>query len=131
MNIQDPIADMINVIHNGQIAKKDKVTVVSSSIKVAIVSVLSEEGFIEKYLVRNTVKPTLEIFLKYHHRNKPVIDKIKRISRPGLRVYKNINHLPRIMSGMGIAIVSTSKGVMTDKKARKLHVGGEIMCYVS
>lgn len=131
MSMQDPIADMLNVIRNGQIARKDKVNIMSSSIKVNMIKVLMEEGFIKGYLVQNGVKPILEVFLKYYRNNLPVIDKIERVSKPSLRVYKNKNTLPIVMSGMGIAIISTSKGVMTDKKARKLNIGGEIMCYVS
>lgn len=132
MSTQDPISEMLNIIHNGQVSKKDKVNVLSSSVKINILQVLIEEGFILKYKVCNgNIKPVLEIFLKYYRRNKPVIDSIKRISRPGLRVYKNKNELPQVLSGMGIAIISTSKGVMTDKKARKLNIGGEVLCYVS
>lgn len=131
MSMQDPIADMLNIIRNGQVVKKDKVSVLSSSIKIAIIKVLKEEGFVKEYLVIHGVKPILEIFLKYYRDNLPVIENISRVSRPGLRVYKNKNKLPVVMSGMGIAIVSTSKGMMTDKKARKLNIGGEIICYVS
>lgn len=131
MSMQDPIADMLTVIRNGQMAKKDKVCIASSTVKVAIIRVLMEEGFIHKFLNKISVTPILEIFLKYYKYNIPVIDNIKRISRPGLRVYKNVKNLPQIMSGMGIVIISTSKGVMTAKNARKLHIGGEIMCYVS
>lgn len=131
MSMQDPIADMLNVIRNGQVARKNKVNIISSLVKVNIIKVLIEEGFIKDYVVRNDIKPILEIFLKYYRNNLPVIDRIERVSRPGLRVYKNKNTLPIVMSGMGIAIVSTSKGIMTDKAARKLNIGGEIMCYVS
>lgn len=131
MNMQDPISEMLNIIRSGQIAKKDKVDVLSSSIKIAIIVVLIEEGFIKRYSVRDHNKPILEIFLKYYRYNQPVIENINRVSRPGLRVYKNKNQLPKVMSGMGIAIISTSKGVMTDKRARQLNIGGEIVCYVS
>lgn len=131
MSTQNPISEMLNIIRSGQAAKKDRVNVSSSAIKIAIVKVLEKEGFIEKYLVRNNNKPILEIFLKYYRGNKPVIENIKCVSKPRLRVYKNKNSLPKVMSGMGVAIISTSKGVMTDKNARDLNVGGEVMCYVS
>lgn len=131
MSTQDPIADMLTIIRNGQVAKKNKVYIISSTVKVAIAQVLREEGFIQRYFIQNNAKPVLEIFLKYYQNKIPVIDNIKRISRPGLRVYKNTTKLPQVMSGMGIVIVSTSGGVMTAKKARKLNIGGEIMCYVS
>lgn len=131
MSTQDPISNMLTVIRNGQNAKKDKVFISSSIMKVSIANILQEEGFIEKYVVKNNIISVLEIFLKYYHKKKPVIDSIKRVSRPGLRVYKKRKALPYVMSGMGIVIVSTSKGIMTDKKARQINVGGEIICYVS
>lgn len=131
MSMQDPIADMLTVIRNGQVAKKDKVYVPSSTIKIAITKVLVEEGFLKDYSVLGNIKFILEISLKYYQCNKPVIDHIQRISRPSLRVYKNKDMLPKVLSGMGVVVISTSKGVMTDKKARKLNVGGEIICYVS
>lgn len=130
MSTQDPISEMLTVIRNGQSSKKDKVCVFSSVIKIAIVRVLQEEGFIKKYNIKNEKIFILEIFLKYYHKKKPVIESIQRISRPGLRVYKRKNELPYVMSGMGIAIISTSKGIITDKKARQINVGGEIICYV-
>lgn len=131
MSTQDPIADMLTIIRNGQISKKNKIYVMSSTIKIAIVKVLFEEGFIKSFFVQNDIKPVLEIFLKYYQHNKPVIDSINRVSRPGLRIYKNKKNLPQILSGMGSVIISTSKGVMTAKKARELNIGGEIICYVS
>lgn len=131
MSMQDPISEMLTAVRNGQNSKKDKVCVPSSIMKVAIVHVLKEEGFINKYNIKDDKIPILEIFLKYFHKKKPVIDNIKRISRPGLRVYKKNKTLPYVMSGMGIAIISTSKGIITDKKARQINVGGEIICYVS
>lgn len=131
MSTQDPISEMLTAIRNGQSAKKDVVCVSSSLIKIAIVRVLKEEGFINKYNVINRKISILEIFLKYLHKRKPVIDNIKRVSRPGLRVYKKKKTLPYVMSGMGIVIISTSKGIITDKKARQINVGGEIICYVS
>ncbi|URJ30166.1 30S ribosomal protein S8 [Blochmannia endosymbiont of Camponotus sp.] len=131
MSMQDSIAEMLTTIRNGQISKKEKICTPSSTIKVAIAAVLAEEGFIKKYNVTDNVKPILEIFLKYYQKRKPVIDTIKRISRPGLRIYRKKKELPQIMSGMGIVIISTSKGIITDNKARQLNVGGEIICYVS
>lgn len=131
MSMQDPIANMLTVIRNGQFAKKDRVYIESSKVKVAIARVLMKEGFIKQYDIKNQLKPILEILLKYYQHNKPVIDNIKRVSRPGLRVYQNTKNLPQVMSGMGIVIISTSKGIMTDQEARKLNIGGEIMCYVS
>lgn len=132
MSTQDPISEMLTIIRNGQISGKDMVYVQCSKVKVSVVKVLLEEGFIKKYFIQNSVdKPILEIFLKYYKHNKPVIENIKRISRPGLRIYKSSQTLPQVMSGMGIVIISTSKGLMTDKKARQLNLGGEIICYVS
>lgn len=131
MSMQDPISEMLTVIRNGQKANKEKVSVFSSVMKVAIVHVLQEEGFIHGYNLKKGIISTLEIFLKYYKRQKPVIDSIQRVSRPGLRIYKKKSELPCVMSGMGIAIVSTSKGIVTDKKARQINVGGEIICYVS
>ncbi|URJ25282.1 30S ribosomal protein S8 [Candidatus Blochmannia ocreatus (nom. nud.)] len=130
MSMQDPIADMLTAIRNGQISKKEKIFVPSSKIKIAIANVLVEEGFIKKYNTHDNVKPILEIFLKYFYKKRPVIDKILRVSRPGLRIYKKYKDLPKVISGMGIAIISTSKGVLTDKKARQFKIGGEIICYV-
>lgn len=131
MSTQDPISEMLTTIRNGQNAKKDKICVFSSVVKLAIVRVLQEEGFIQKYNIKNGVISILEIFLKYYQKKRPVIDSIQRVSRPGLRVYKKKKMLPYIMSGMGIAIISTSRGIITDKKARQMNVGGEIICYVS
>lgn len=131
MSTQDPIAEMLTIVRNGQIAKKDIVYVSSSGIKVAIIKVLVEEGFIKEYCIQHSNKPVIKIFLKYYCNNQPVVDQIKRISRPGLRVYKNVKNLPKEISGMGIVIISTSRGVMTIKSARKLNIGGEIICNVS
>lgn len=131
MSIQDPISEMLTAIRNGQNAKKYKICVFSSVIKIAIVQVLQEEGFIKRYNVKSNGISMLEIFLKYYQKKKPVIEYIQRVSRPGLRIYKKKSALPYVMSGMGIAIISTSQGIITDKKARKINVGGEIICYVS
>lgn len=130
MSMQDPIADMLTRIRNGQTANKTAVSMPSSKLKVAIANLLKEEGFIEDYKVEGDTKPTLELILKYFQ-GKPVVESIHRISRPGLRIYKKKNALPKVMAGMGIAVVSTSKGVMTDRAARQAGLGGEIICYVA
>lgn len=129
MSLQDPIADMLTRIRNGQISKKKFIYMPSSNLKVSIANVLKNEGFIESYKIKNEIKPILKLVLKYF-KGTPVIEKIKRISSPGLRIYKDKKSLPQVKSGMGIAIISTSKGIMTDKVARNLNLGGEIICYV-
>lgn len=127
----DPISDMLTRIRNAQRAEKQSVAMPSSKLKVAIVQVLKDEGYIEDYVVREQDgRSTLEIALKYYA-GKPVIERIERVSRPGLRIYKPKDELPRVMNGLGVAIVSTSKGVMTDRKARGLGVGGEVLCIVA
>lgn len=130
MSMQDPISDMLTRIRNGQAASKVSVKMPSSKQKVAIAAVLKAEGYITDYVVAGDTKPELEVTLKYFE-GKKVIDTIKRVSRPGLRIYKGANDLPKVMAGLGIAIVSTSQGVMTDRAARKASIGGEIICYVS
>ena len=125
----DPIADMFTRIRNGQSAAKTAVTMPSSKLKVAIANLLKEEGYISDFAVSGEAKPELSVELKYFE-GKEVIDTIKRVSRPGLRVYKGATELPQVLAGMGIAIVSTSKGVITDKEARRDNVGGEVLCYV-
>ncbi|MDH5433024.1 MAG: 30S ribosomal protein S8 [Gammaproteobacteria bacterium] len=131
MSMQDPVADMLTRIRNGQSAGKKSVIMPSSNLKVAIAEVLKDEGFILGYSKSDeSGKIALSIDLKYHQ-GRPVIDMIKRVSRPGLRIYKNASELPRVLGGLGIAIVSTSKGVMTDTAARKLGHGGEVLCVVS
>ena len=128
MSMQDPIADMLTRIRNGQSAGKVSVAMPSSKQKVAIANLLKEEGYIVDYKVSGETKVELEIELKYFQ-GKPVVELIQRVSRPGLRIYKKRDELPKIMNGLGIAIVSTSKGVMTDRAARKAGMGGEIICY--
>jgi small subunit ribosomal protein S8 len=128
--MQDPIADMFTRIRNGQMAAKVAVAMPSSKQRVAIAEVLKAEGYISDYAVSGDVKPTLEVTLKYFE-GKRVIDTIERVSRPGLRIYKKKDELPKVMGGLGIAIVSTSKGVMTDRAARKAGMGGEIIGYVA
>ncbi len=130
MSMQDPLADMLTRIRNGQMAKKAVVEMPSSKMKVAIAKVLQDEGYIKSVSVEGDVKPVLSIELKYFE-GKPVIESIKRVSRPGLRIYKPGDELPKVMGGLGVAIVSTNKGVMTDRAARAAGVGGEVLCYVS
>ncbi|KAE8175548.1 30S ribosomal protein S8 [Photobacterium carnosum] len=130
MSMQDPISDMLTRLRNGQAAKKVAVKMPSSKLKVAIAVLLQEEGFVADYTVTGEVKPELEVTLKYFEAN-PVIEQIQRVSRPGLRIYKKKGALPSVMGGLGIAIVSTSKGLMTDRAARKAGLGGEIICYVA
>lgn len=130
MSMQDPIADMFTRIRNGQMAQKFAVAMPSSKLRVAIAKVLKEEGYIEDFVVSGDVKPVLEVTLKYFE-GKKVIESIERVSRPGLRIYKKKDELPKVMGGLGVAIVSTSKGVMTDRAARKAGMGGEIIGYVA
>lgn len=130
MSMQDPIADMFTRIRNGQMASKVAVSMPCSKLRVAIANVLKQEGYIEDFKKEGDVKPSLEVTLKYFE-GKSVIDTIERASRPGLRIYKKKDELPKVMGGLGIAIVSTSKGVMTDRAARKAGMGGEIIGYVA
>jgi len=130
MSMQDPIADMLTRIRNNQMVNLPQVEMPSSSIKVAIAKLLLEEGFILDYSVAdNDGKPILTIVLKYFE-GKPVINLIKRASRPGLRVYKGTTELPKVMGGLGMAIISTSKGLMSDRAAREAKLGGEVLCYI-
>ncbi len=125
----DPIADMFTRIRNGQSAAKVAVQMPSSKVKVAIANLLKEEGYISDFSVEGDVKPELSVTLKYFE-GKEVIEKIKRVSRPGLRIYKSSNELPKVLAGMGIAIISTSKGLMTDRAARSAGIGGEVLGFV-
>jgi len=125
----DPIADMFTRIRNGQSATKVAVTMPSSKLKVAIANLLKEEGYISDYSVSGDVKPELAVTLKYFE-GKEVIEVIKRVSRPGLRIYKSCDELPKVLAGMGIAIISTSKGLMTDRAARSAGIGGEVLGFV-
>ena len=130
MSMTDPIADMLTRIRNAQATEKPSVFVPASKVKRAIAQVLKDEGYIEDFAVRDLEgKSVLEIGLKYYA-GKPVIEKIERISRPGLRIYKGRDDIPRVMNGLGVAIVSTSQGVMTDRRARETGVGGEVLCIV-
>ena len=132
MSMSDPISDMLTRIRNAQMANKPTVAIPSSKVKVAIANVLKDEGFVEDFVVRehDKGKATLEVNLKYYA-GRPVIERIDRVSKPGLRIYKGANDIPRVMNGLGVAIVSTPKGVMTDRKARASHVGGEVLCIVA
>ena len=128
MSMSDPIADMLTRIRNGQSINMESVVMPSSNTKVAIAKVLREEGYIEDYKIEE--QPGNKTELKYFE-GKPVIDTLKRVSRPGLRIYKKKNELPKVLGGLGVAIVSTSKGVMSDRAAREQGFGGEVICYVS
>ena len=130
MSMQDPIADMLTRIRNGQAANKVSVKMPSAKLKVAIAKLLKDEGYITDYAVAEEAKPELEITLKYFQGN-PVVETIQRVSRPGLRIYKGKHELPKVMGGLGVAIVSTSKGLMTDRAARLTGMGGEVICYVA
>ena len=131
MSMSDPIADMLTRIRNGQTAEKISVVMPSSKLKVAVAKVLKDEGYIEDFAVREASgKAELDIQLKYYA-GRPVIERIDRVSRPGLRIYKGTGDIPKVMNGLGVAIVTTSKGVMTDRKARATGVGGEVLCYVA
>ncbi|MEW6997878.1 30S ribosomal protein S8 [Colwelliaceae bacterium BS250] len=130
MMMTDPIADMFTRIRNGQSATKVAVSMPSSKLKVAIANLLKEEGYINGFEVSTDAKPQLEVALKYFD-GKEVIETIKRVSRPGLRVYKGSNNIPQVLAGLGICIVSTSKGLMSDRAARKAGLGGEILGIVA
>ena len=129
MSMQDTLADMFTRIRNAQMAEKETVSMPSSKLKVAIAQLLRDEGYIESFEVSDSAKPELTIRLKYYQ-GKPVIEQIKRVSRPGLRQYRGVEELPKVNGGLGIAIVSTSKGLMTDKAARQAGIGGEVICTV-
>jgi small subunit ribosomal protein S8 len=131
MSMSDPIADMLTRIRNAQMVNKTTVALPASKIKVAIAKVLKDEGYIDGYKVQNADgKSELSIELKYYA-GRAVIERIERVSRPGLRVYKGRDDIPQVMNGLGVAIVTTPRGVMTDRKARAEGVGGEVLCYVA
>lgn len=131
MSMSDPIADMLTRIRNAQCVDKAAVEMPSSKLKVAIAQVLKDEGYVESFaIIGEDKKPVLRIELKYYA-GRPVIERIERVSKPGLRIYKGKGNIPQVMNGLGVAIVSTSKGVMTDRKARSTGVGGEVICYVA
>ena len=131
MSMSDPISDMLTRIRNAQLSEKATVSMPGSRVKASIAQVLKDEGYIEDFALREAEgKPVLEIGLKYYA-GRPVIEKLERVSRPGLRIYRGSDAIPRVMNGLGVAIVSTSKGVMTDRKARAQGVGGEVLCIVA
>jgi small subunit ribosomal protein S8 len=131
MSMSDPIADMLTRIRNAQMVEKVSVAMPSSKVKVAIAQVLKDEGYIDGFAVKaEGAKSELNIALKYYA-GRPVIERLERVSKPGLRVYRGRNEIPQVMNGLGVAIVSTPKGVMTDRKARANGVGGEVICYVA
>jgi small subunit ribosomal protein S8 len=131
MSMSDPVADMLTRIRNAQAAQKAEVRMPASKLKLAIAQVLKDEGYISDFAKEETeAHSVLKIVLKYY-RGRPVIDSIRRVSRPGLRIYRTSDALPRMMGGLGIAIVSTSRGLMTDRAARALGQGGEVLCTVS
>ena len=131
MSMSDPIADMLTRIRNGQMAGHSQVVMPSSKLKASIAQLLNDEGYISSFSINdNNGKSELAVDLKYFD-GKPVIEMIKRVSRPGLRVYKNKDELPKVIGGLGIAVISTSKGVMTDRQARTAGIGGEVICFVA
>lgn len=131
MSMSDPIADMLTRIRNAQMVEKASVTMPASKVKAAIAQVLKDEGYIDGFQVKSADgKNELEISLKYYA-GRPVIERIERVSRPGLRVYRGRNSIPQVQNGLGVAIVTTPQGVMTDRKARATGVGGEVLCYVA
>jgi small subunit ribosomal protein S8 len=131
MSMSDPIADMLTRIRNAQMVEKPVVVMPSSKLKVAIAQVLKDEGYIDGFAIKaDAGKAQLEIALKYYA-GRPVIERLERVSRPGLRVYKGRHDIPNVMNGLGVAIVTTPRGVMTDRKARATGVGGEVLCYVA
>ncbi|MBM5646599.1 30S ribosomal protein S8 [Burkholderia pseudomallei] len=131
MSMSDPIADMLTRIRNAQMVEKVSVSMPSSKVKVAIAQVLKDEGYIDDFAVKaDGAKAELNIALKYYA-GRPVIERLERVSKPGLRVYRGRSEIPQVMNGLGVAIVSTPKGVMTDRKARATGVGGEVICYVA
>jgi small subunit ribosomal protein S8 len=130
MSMSDPVSDMLTRIRNAQQMEKAAVRMPSSKLKLAIAKVLKDEGYIDAFAVSGDAKPELEITLRYYA-GRPVIDRIERVSKPGLRIYRGREGLPSVMNGLGVAIVTTSRGVMTDRKARALGVGGEVLCTVA
>ncbi|RZS54636.1 30S ribosomal protein S8 [Sphaerotilus mobilis] len=131
MSMSDPIADMLTRIRNAQMVEKASVVMPSSKLKAAIAQVLKDEGYIDSYAIKaDGGKAELQIALKYYA-GRPVIERIERVSRPGLRIYKGRHDIPHVMNGLGVAIVTTPQGVMTDRKARAAGIGGEVLCYVA
>lgn len=131
MQITDTIADLLTRIRNASAAKHETVEIPASNIKKSIIQILLDEGYIRKFIVTDDGKQgMIKVFLKYTEDKRPVITGLKRVSKPGLRIYSNVEEMPKVMKGLGIALVSTSKGVMTDRKARRENVGGEILAFI-
>lgn len=131
MSITDPIADMLTRIRNGVNARHDEVVIPASRVKVEMAKILKDEGFITDYVVESDDKfKQIKVVLKYGPNDEKVITNLKRISKPGLRVYANVDNIPRVLNGLGIAMISTSQGIMTDKQARAKQIGGEVLAYV-
>ena len=131
MNITDPIADMLTRIRNANNVNKDVVDIPASNLKINIAKTLKDEGFIKEYkIIDNYPQNKIRVYLKYGKNDEKVISGLKRISKPGLRVYVNKDEIPRVLGGLGIAVISTSRGILTDKQARKEGIGGEVLCYV-
>ena len=130
MSMTDPIADLLTRIRNAQLARKSEVSVGSSRLKQAVLKVLKDEGYVADFRIASDGgKSTITIALKYFD-GRPVIDRLERVSRPGLRIYRKSTEVPRVLGGLGVAVLSTSQGLMTDREARKRNVGGEVLCYV-
>lgn len=131
MSMSDPVADMLTRIRNGQLANHAQVSMPSSKMKASLAKLLADEGYITSFDIKEEAgKSKLTVDLKYYQ-GKPVIEMLRRVSRPGLRVYKNKDELPKVIGGLGVAVISTSKGIMSDREARTQGVGGEIVCYIA
>lgn len=131
MSLSDPISDMLTVLRNANRAKKEKVDIPASKLKMEIIKIFKNEGYIKNFkLIEDDNRSYIRIYLKYTSAGDSIIHNLRRVSRPGLRIYKRKSDLPRIFNGFGTSIISTSKGVLTDKKAREQNVGGEVICYI-
>ncbi|MDI6853384.1 MAG: 30S ribosomal protein S8 [Deltaproteobacteria bacterium] len=131
MSMTDPLADMLSRIRNAGRAGHDKVDIPASRMKIALARIFKEEGFIKNYkVIKDNRQGILRVYIRYDDSQKPLIQRIERVSRPGLRVYVGYEDLPRVQGGLGVAVISTSKGVITDRQARKLKVGGEVLCQI-
>jgi small subunit ribosomal protein S8 len=132
MTIHDPISDLLTQIRNGYSSRKDFIIVYSSKLKVSLVDLLKNEFFLKDYIIldKDSKKPILKIFLRYYGKNMPILRRIVRISKPSVKIYRNCKSLPRVSNGFGIAIISTSLGLLTDKRAREIGIGGEVLCIV-
>jgi small subunit ribosomal protein S8 len=131
MSMTDPIADMLTRMRNAGSARFDKVDIPASRMKISLAKILKEEGFIKNYkVIKDNRQGTLRVYLKYNEQQSPLIQGLRRVSRPGRRVYAGYEDLPRVQGGLGLAVISTSQGVVTDRQARKLQVGGEVLCEI-